>query len=213
MKYELDYARLSGDEFRDILAGIVDELTTEAILSYGDIYAALSEEFNNEVLEQWKESKTRGEDCIRNAVYEFLVDRLVARGFIDGVDVDGGTSLLDYGVLRNPDTDVLIVGRSHDGTFCNRFHLLTSASAETARDLLENQGEGFRSYVGEDADFSEAFVANRLAHVFQSIFSYGEFSWTADCSEMDLPELYDMLHPEENIMQVLREKFDIKVPG
>lgn len=45
---------ISNDEFDDHLHRIVSQMGTAAILSYGDVYTALSEALNNEVIGQWE---------------------------------------------------------------------------------------------------------------------------------------------------------------
>jgi len=54
MARDADYSTMTDDEFDAILAEIVSKLTPAQILSYGDVYAILREELNNEILTTWE---------------------------------------------------------------------------------------------------------------------------------------------------------------
>lgn len=49
-----DYSKMSEEDFDEILESIVRNMSAASILGYGDVYAILREELNNEVLEAWE---------------------------------------------------------------------------------------------------------------------------------------------------------------
>ncbi|MCP4569124.1 MAG: hypothetical protein GY841_16235 [FCB group bacterium] len=50
----MDYSKMTDEDFDRILAAIMDEHTGEMILSIPGVYEAVSEFFNNDVLDQWE---------------------------------------------------------------------------------------------------------------------------------------------------------------
>ena len=56
------YRGLTPDKFREILEDIVNEMSTDEILSYGDVYSILSEELNNEILDRYKRQQEAKEE-------------------------------------------------------------------------------------------------------------------------------------------------------
>ena len=53
---------ITSEEFDDILRDVVHDHGTEALMAIGDIYSLASEEFNNEVLEEWAQQNGRDTD-------------------------------------------------------------------------------------------------------------------------------------------------------
>jgi len=51
----IDYSKMTETDFNRILESKVAKMTPTQILSYGEIYAFLREELNNEVLQTWEE--------------------------------------------------------------------------------------------------------------------------------------------------------------
>jgi len=63
----IDYSKMTDDEFYEILKEYVNDMTTDDLLSIGDVYTALADEFNNDILDTWarrnpKKSGWRGEE-------------------------------------------------------------------------------------------------------------------------------------------------------
>jgi hypothetical protein len=52
----MDYSKMTDEEFYDILEDIVVE-EGRNILSIGDVFSILAEEYNNEVLDRWEAKK------------------------------------------------------------------------------------------------------------------------------------------------------------
>ena len=60
-----NYSLMTQNEFDEILRELVEDMTASELLSYGEIYTCLSEELNNEILNEWaerNEEKAYGED-------------------------------------------------------------------------------------------------------------------------------------------------------
>jgi hypothetical protein len=49
------YDKMSNDDFREHLLEIMEEQGMEAVLMVPGVYEAVSEHFNNDVLERWEE--------------------------------------------------------------------------------------------------------------------------------------------------------------
>lgn len=50
------YNKMTDEDFDRILAGILDALSGEQLLQVSGVYEAVSEHFNNEVLEIWEQA-------------------------------------------------------------------------------------------------------------------------------------------------------------
>ena len=57
-----DYSNLTGEEFRGILEDIIHDEGVINILSIGDVYSILAEEYNNEVLDYWQAKQEKQGD-------------------------------------------------------------------------------------------------------------------------------------------------------
>ena len=57
-----DYSKMTQDEFFQILGEIIEEEPACNILSVNSVYEALSEEYNNEVLDRWLARQTDNEE-------------------------------------------------------------------------------------------------------------------------------------------------------
>lgn len=53
-----DYSKMTQDEFDTVLSEIMDEAPASHLLSIPGVYEAVSEEFNNVVLDKWRESQS-----------------------------------------------------------------------------------------------------------------------------------------------------------
>ena len=50
-----NYSTMTNEEFDTILESLVSQMSAGEILGYGDVYATLSEELNNAVLQKWED--------------------------------------------------------------------------------------------------------------------------------------------------------------
>lgn len=54
MTHETDYSKATEDQINECLREIVEKLSVETLLSFGDVYSFLREEYNNEILDLWE---------------------------------------------------------------------------------------------------------------------------------------------------------------
>ena len=110
-----------------------------------------------------------------------LQDKRCYKGFTDGVDVSFEISLFEYGIIRNPKTCETV--------FCHNRHLdpetLKDAdldcqiiTIEEVKSILEEQTEGFFSFIGSDKETEiNSLDNNYLSGIISSIDSYdGSFT-------------------------------------
>ena len=120
---------------------------------------------------------------------ESLLKALEDKGYTDGVDVDTETSLYEYGIIRNPETnDVLFC---HDFTHEGGRIIFdwSTIGTDDVKEALQDAGEGFFSFIGSDLETELNNLSNDyLANIIHSIGQYdGYFSQSCqwDMDETD----------------------------
>ena len=109
-------------------------------------------------------------DDYLNKSYE-VAEALEKVGFTDGTDVDIATSLFEYGILRNPQTDLTIFGvPSDDGPddFTHSKFGYNYVSVEDVRETLMDVDDGFYTSIGVGRDEMLRNLGN--GHVASAIY-------------------------------------------
>ena len=104
---------------------------------------------------------------------ERLLKALDEKGYTDGVDVDTETTLYEYGVIRNPETNDVLYCKdfSHEGG--QIIFDWSTIGMDDVKDALQEAEGGFFSFIGSDLEIELTNLSNDyLANIISSLNQY-----------------------------------------
>ena len=108
-----------------------------------------------------------------------LSELLDNKGFSDRVDVSADTSLMEYGIMRNPETGLTIYALGLDCETEKPCLDWTFVEIDDVREVLTELESGFFSYIGSDRETELKNLNNEyLTGIVDSINSYN--GWFRD---------------------------------
>lgn len=105
-----------------------------------------------------------------------IAERLVKKGFTDGIDGSPEITLYEYGIIRRPSDGLTIFGFPSDDDHIDDYDKFdcTNISLEDVKEALEDTSDGFWSSIGNNKDEYINNLNNN--YLSDAIFSLNQYN-------------------------------------